>query len=75
MAIAGACFMNQFESFPKFCWACSRWETAWYLWFRLFGYGLHFRWVKDGYTPLFSERNGYVKVLRIGRFWIKALKP
>lgn len=46
-----------------------------YWWFRVFGYGLHFRWVTDDYSPLFSERNGYVKVLKIGKLWIKVLKP
>lgn len=47
-----------------------------YWWFRIRGgYGLHFRWVSDGYSPLFSERNGYEHVLKIGRLWIKVLKP
>lgn len=47
-----------------------------YWWFRVFGgYGLHFRWVGPGYVPLFSERSGYVRVLKIGRLWIKVLKP
>lgn len=46
-----------------------------YWWFRIYGYGFHFRWTRDGYTPLFSERNGHVKVLKLGRLWIKALKP
>ncbi len=47
-----------------------------YWWFRIRGgYGLHFRWVSDGYSPLFSERNGYERFLKIGRLWIKVLKP
>jgi hypothetical protein len=50
-------------------------NNAKYWWFRIFGYGLHFRWTKDGYTPLFSERNGHIKVLKIGRLWIKFLRP
>lgn len=47
-----------------------------YWWFRIFGgYGLHFRWCSKDHVPLFSERYGYEKVLKIGRFWIKVLKP
>lgn len=44
-------------------------------WFRVFGYGLHFRWVGPDYVPLFSERNGYSKVLKLGRLWVKGLRP
>ncbi len=44
-------------------------------WIRFFGYGLHFRWIGPGYQPLFSERNGYVRVIKLGRLWIKGLKP
>lgn len=44
-------------------------------WFRVFGYGLHFRWVGPDYVPLFSERNGYSKVLKLGRLWVKRLRP
>lgn len=40
--------------------------------FLIFGYGLAF--AKDT-RPLFSERNGYRKVLRIGRWAIECLKP
>jgi hypothetical protein len=51
-------------------------KNAKYWWFRSCGgYGLHFRWVSKNYEPLFSERNGYERVLKIGRFWIKVLKP
>ncbi|MBJ2182222.1 hypothetical protein JC795_28985 [Pseudomonas veronii] len=51
-------------------------SLARYWWFRIpGGYGLHFRWVSDGYQPLFSERNGHVKVLKLGKLWIKVLKP
>ncbi|MDD0974848.1 hypothetical protein [Pseudomonas fontis] len=47
-----------------------------YWWFRIpGGYGLHFRWVNAGYVPLFSERNGHVKVLKLGKLWIKVLRP
>lgn len=45
------------------------------LWIRFAGPGIHFRWVCPGYQPLFSERCGHIKVLKIGRLWIKVLKP
>jgi len=41
-------------------------------WFRIFGYGLSFQ-NREKYPALFSERNGYVKVLRIGRWSIRVL--
>lgn len=45
-----------------------------YLWFRIFGYGLHFKnYKKTGL--LFSERYGYVKTLKIFNWSIKILKP
>lgn len=40
-------------------------------WFRIFGYGL----VVTTAPPLFSDRMGYTKSLRIGRLRIKGLKP
>lgn len=67
--------MNQFEQFPKFCMHSSTWNGVRYLWFRFFGYGLHFRWVSEGYIPCFSERYGHVKVVKLGNLWIKGLKP
>lgn len=67
--------MSPFEQFPRFCCHCSQWSGTFYAWFRVFGYGLHFRWVADGYLPDFSERHGYVKVFKLGRLWIKGLKP
>lgn len=67
--------MNQFERFPKFCLHSSAWSGVRYFCFRFFGYGLHFRWTPSGYTPLFSERYGHEKVIKIGRLWIKGLKP
>ncbi len=43
-------------------------------WFRLFGWGLSIaNKVKN--PPLFSERYGYKKVLRIGNWGIKLLYP
>ena len=45
-----------------------------YFYFRIFGYGLHFKNVaKNGLT--FSERNGYAKRMQIGDWSIKVLKP
>lgn len=44
-------------------------------WFRVLnGYGM--QW-KDAsrYRPLFSERNGYRKVIKIGKYSIRILKP
>ena len=46
-------------------------------WFRLFGYGLRFkvlptpRWIE----LTFSERNGYRRYIRLGRFVIGGLMP
>ena len=43
-------------------------------WFRLFGYG--FSVVnRHKHAALFSERLGYIKVLRLGRYSIKSLLP
>lgn len=67
--------MNEFERFPRFCMHRAQGAGAKYFWFRVFGYGLHFRLVTDSYIPLFSERHGFVKVLRLGNLWIKWLKP
>jgi|GEM_PF-6846490 hypothetical protein len=53
-----------------------RWNGALYFWYRnRKGAGLHFRWVSKAYSPLFSERYGHEKVLKLGRLWIKRLKP
>lgn len=42
-------------------------------WFRLFGYGIHWKdTAKHGF--LFSERYGFTKHIRIGRFLIKWLQ-
>jgi len=45
-------------------------------WVRVFGWGI--RWAdRNAYRPLFSERNGYQKVLRIGCWsiaWLKRVK-
>lgn len=53
--------------------AVTRWRMGkeWGFWFRIFGYGL----VICTLQPLFSERNDYTKVWRIGRVKIKVLKP
>lgn len=43
-------------------------------WMRLFGWG--FTWAdRKKHRPLFSERTGAVKVLRIGKWAFKTLKP
>jgi hypothetical protein len=41
-------------------------------WFRIFGYGLCFKNTRI-YPLLFSERNGYVKVLKIGKWNVRFL--
>lgn len=53
-------------------WASYRYDGGY--WFRVFGYGIS---VSDRrkHPALFSERNGYVKVLRIGHYAVKGLKP
>lgn len=43
-------------------------------WFRVFGYGLAWH-NRNIHPPLFSERYGYRKVLRLGRWSIEQLKP
>lgn len=67
--------MSDIGQFPFFCAHKASGFNARYFWFRFMGYGLHFRWVSPGYQPLFSERNGYIKVFKLGRFWIKGLRP
>ena len=42
------------------------------MWFRVLGYGLHIS-DKNVNLPLFSERNGLVKVYRIGNWGFKFL--
>ena len=44
------------------------------LWFRIFGYGLSIKNM-DIHRLLFSERLGYTKTLRIGKWSIKWLNP
>ena len=55
-------------------WKLCRWlyggAWKWGLWFRLFGYGPH---IERDRMALFSERYGYRKVYRLGRWsfeWI-----
>ena len=56
---------------------CSAWLTAhiskgiW--WFRIFGYGIHWKNINI-YPPLFSERYGYSKKLKIGFWYFGILK-
>lgn len=41
-------------------------------WFRLFGFGLYWKDVNKN-PLLFSERNGYVKNIRLGKWFIGVL--
>ncbi len=43
-------------------------------WIRIYGYGIHFKNNKV-HRPYFSERNGYVKYLKVGSWRIGWLKP
>ncbi len=46
------------------------WQTGeGIFWFRVFGRGLHF----NSRPPLFSERNGYTKFVRVGKWRIRWL--
>ena len=47
-----------------------RLNKDWGFWARIFGYGIAISTLK----PLFSERYGYTKILRIGRIKIKLLR-
>jgi len=42
------------------------------MWFRLFGYGLSIE-NTDKRSLIFSERNGYIKTIKIGNYSIKFL--
>lgn len=44
------------------------------LWFKVLGYGLHFKPAK-GHVPLFSERYGYRKCFYFGPVRVMVLKP
>ncbi len=44
------------------------------LWFQMFGYGISVV-NKKKHPPLFSEREGFRKVFRIGKLGIEFLKP
>lgn len=52
--------------------ACHFWR--WGFWFRVLGYGLTVVQTSQ-YPPLFSERHGYRKFLRVGGFRIGVLSP
>jgi len=43
-------------------------------WFRIFGYGLAVRRETD-FGLLFSERNGYARVFRVGGWIVKPIDP
>ena len=50
----------------------SRWDGGW--WFRICGFGIRCA-DRSKHRALFSERNGLVKVLRIGRWSFRFLTP
>ena len=54
-----------------FCGTAWRQGDHWGMWFRVFGYGL----VITTMQPMFSERNGYAKVLRAFGVKIGFLRP
>lgn len=43
-------------------------------WFRIFGYGIGYKDLRK-HNLLFSERNGITKILRLGNYSFKLLKP
>lgn len=46
------------------------------IWFRIFGWGLVFKWLPlTEYGLLYSERNKLVPILKIGNLLIRPLKP
>jgi hypothetical protein len=51
---------------------CHRWTGGW--WFRILGYGLSV-YDRRMNPPLFSERYGYRKVLRLGPYSVRFLTP
>lgn len=57
---------------------CSKWFNAHFSkglwWFRIFGYGVHWKSLKT-HPLLFSERYGYTKKLLIGNWCFGILKP
>lgn len=58
------------QPYPLFCGMAS----CRGVWCRFFGWGLSIvdgRWLRE----TFSERYGYVKVFRIGRFRVQGLRP
>lgn len=51
----------------------SYYYTNHFLWFRIFGYGLKIKHI-DYHRLTFSERNGYVKFIMIGKWCVCWLK-
>jgi len=51
----------------------SQWSTGLF-WIRVFGYGFHAKDLTRN-RLLFSERIGKTKILKIGKWGIKALRP
>lgn len=55
---------------PWVCW--HRYEEGGGFWFRIFGYGLNIRDLKQ-HPLMFSERNGYVWWFRVGSWMVKPM--
>jgi hypothetical protein len=64
---------NVSSSFRQYGFFCSH-KSDGYLWFRLLGYGLHFKNINK-HPLLFSERYGYKKRLQLGGWSIRVLFP
>lgn len=45
------------------------------IWFKICGYGISIRNINKSYRLSFSERNGIVRIIKLGQYVIKPLKP
>ena len=54
--------------------ALAYYKTKGLWWFRVFGYGIHYKNIELHFV-LFSERNGFRKKLKIRSHWLELLKP
>ena len=61
------------ENMKIFCWCYGDGVYGKCLWFRIFGYGLHFK--KHDARMLFSERYGYARYYAFCGVRIRLLKP
>lgn len=65
-----------FIAFFILCWSSNLvhyYKSPGFFWFRIYGYGLRFA-DRSKHAPLFSERTGRVKVLKIGKWSILFLR-